>query len=145
MASSPPIAAPVRSARRSPRWWRRFVVSSRRANFYVILEVIALVAVVGMVWSAWYTFTSAPPDGQLLPSRQVAVLLIGTLVPALERLFQASFLPKDIYLISRMPSDPQSADIVPIVLISLVLSFIATLYPSWRASRVKPAEALRYE
>ena len=56
-----------------------------------------------------------------------------------------TFLPKDIYLISRMPSDPQSADIVPITVISLVLSFLATLYPSWRASRVNPAEALRYE
>ena len=83
MAPSPPIAAPVRSARRSPRWWRRFVVSSRRANFYLILEVIAIIAFLAMVWSAWYTFTSAPPDGQLLPSRQVAVLLIGTLVPAM--------------------------------------------------------------
>jgi lipoprotein-releasing system permease protein len=44
-----------------------------------------------------------------------------------------------------MPSDPQSGDIVPIVIISLLLSFVATLYPSWRASRVQPAEALRYE
>jgi lipoprotein-releasing system permease protein len=54
-------------------------------------------------------------------------------------------LPKDIYLISRMPSDPQQADILPVLLISLALSFAATLYPSWRASRVNPAEALRYE
>jgi lipoprotein-releasing system permease protein len=44
-----------------------------------------------------------------------------------------------------MPSDPQWADILPITLISLVLAFLATLYPSWRASRVQPAEALRYE
>jgi lipoprotein-releasing system permease protein len=44
-----------------------------------------------------------------------------------------------------MPSDPQPADIVPVGVISLVLSFVATLYPSWRASRVNPAEALRYE
>ncbi len=70
---------------------------------------------------------------------------IDTLVPALESLLGASFLPQDIYLISRMPSDPQQADIVPIGLISLALSFVATLYPSWRASRVNPAEALRYE
>jgi lipoprotein-releasing system permease protein len=70
---------------------------------------------------------------------------IDVIVPALERLLGASFLPQDIYLISRMPSDPQSADIVPIGLISLVLSFVATLYPSWSASRVNPAEALRYE
>lgn len=70
---------------------------------------------------------------------------IDTIVPALERLLGASFLPQDIYLISRMPSDPQRGDIVPIALISLVLAFVATLYPSWRASRVNPAEALRYE
>ncbi len=70
---------------------------------------------------------------------------IGTLVPALERLLSTSFLPASIYVISRMPSDPQGADIVPIVAISLLLAFVATIYPSWRASRVNPAEALRYE
>jgi lipoprotein-releasing system permease protein len=66
-------------------------------------------------------------------------------VPALEHALNANFLPKDIYLISRMPSDPQSGDIMPIAIISLVLAFLATIYPSWRASRVNPAEALRYE
>jgi lipoprotein-releasing system permease protein len=70
---------------------------------------------------------------------------IDVIVPAIERLFNASFLPGSIYLISRMPSDPQMADIMPIGVISLVLAFVATLYPSWRASRVQPAEALRYE
>ena len=70
---------------------------------------------------------------------------IDVLVPALERLLSASFLPKDIYLISRMPSEPQYADIMPIAVIALILAFLATLYPSWRASRVNPAEALRYE
>jgi lipoprotein-releasing system permease protein len=72
-------------------------------------------------------------------------LNIDVIVPALERLFNASFLPRDIYLISRMPSDPQRADIMPVAVISLVLAFVATIYPSWRASRVNPAEALRYE
>lgn len=70
---------------------------------------------------------------------------VGMLVAGLEALLRVSFLPASVYLISRMPSDPQSADIVPIVVISLLLSFVATLYPSWRASRVQPAEALRYE
>ena len=70
---------------------------------------------------------------------------IDVIVPALERLLNASFLPKDIYLISRMPSEPQYSDIMPIAVIALVLAFLATLYPSWRASRVNPAEALRYE
>ncbi len=70
---------------------------------------------------------------------------VGVIVPAIERALSVSFLPSSVYLISRMPSEPQSGDIVPIVVISLVLSFVATLYPSWRASRVQPAEALRYE
>ena len=70
---------------------------------------------------------------------------VGSMVAAVEHLLNVSFLPSSVYLISRMPSDPQSGDIVPIVVISLLLSFIATLYPSWRASRVQPAEALRYE
>jgi lipoprotein-releasing system permease protein len=70
---------------------------------------------------------------------------VGTLVAGLEALLRVTFLPSSVYLISRMPSDPQAGDIVPIVVISLLLSFVATLYPSWRASRVQPAEALRYE
>ena len=75
----------------------------------------------------------------------LVALNIDVIVPAIERALHVSFLPGSVYLISRMPSDPQSSDIVPIALISLVLAFIATLYPSWRASRVQPAEALRYE
>ena len=70
---------------------------------------------------------------------------IDVIVPALERLLGANFLPKDIYFINQMPSDPQAGDIVPITVVSLLLAFAATLYPSWRASRVNPAEALRYE
>ena len=70
---------------------------------------------------------------------------VGTLVGFIEMVLRVSFLPPSVYLISHMPSEPQSADIVPIVVISLLLSFIATLYPSWRASRVQPAQALRYE
>ena len=70
---------------------------------------------------------------------------VGTLVAGIEWALHVSFLPASVYLISHMPSDPQAGDIVPIVLISLALSFVATLYPSWRASRVQPAQALRYE
>ncbi|MFG6449081.1 lipoprotein-releasing ABC transporter permease subunit [Roseateles sp. BYS180W] len=70
---------------------------------------------------------------------------LDVIVPAIERLFNTQFLPASMYLISHMPSDPRAADIVPITLNSLALSLLATLYPSWRASRVQPAEALRYE
>ena len=70
---------------------------------------------------------------------------IDVIVPAIERALHISFLPSSVYLISRMPSDPQQGDIWPIALISLLLAFLATLYPSWSASRLQPAEALRYE
>ena len=70
---------------------------------------------------------------------------IDVIVPFIEHLLGAHFLPRDIYFISSMPSDPKAADIAPILIISLVLSLLATIYPSWRASRVNPAQALRYE
>jgi lipoprotein-releasing system permease protein len=75
----------------------------------------------------------------------LVALNIDVIVPFIERLLGVSFLPPSIYVISRMPSEPQAGDIVPIAIISLLLAFAATLYPSWRASRVNPAEALRYE
>ena len=62
-----------------------------------------------------------------------------------EQILGFPLIPKDIYFISSLPSDPRASDIVPIAVISIVLSLVATLYPSWRASRVKPAEALRYD
>jgi lipoprotein-releasing system permease protein len=70
---------------------------------------------------------------------------VDIIVPFIEHVLGVHFLPGSVYLISRMPSDPQMGDILPISVISLVLAFLATLYPSWRASRVNPAEALRYE
>ena len=70
---------------------------------------------------------------------------IDVIVPAIERLLGVAFLPGSIYVISRMPSQPMASDIVPVTWIALALAFVATLYPSWRASRVNPAQALRYE
>ncbi len=72
-------------------------------------------------------------------------LNVDTVVPAIERLLGFKFLAKDVYYLSDLPSDVQLRDVLTIGLVSLVLSFVATLYPSWRASRVNPAEALRYE
>jgi lipoprotein-releasing system permease protein len=70
---------------------------------------------------------------------------VDTVVPFVENLLGFKFLAKDIYYISDLPSDVQLRDVTTIALVSLGLSFVATLYPSWRASRVNPAEALRYE
>ena len=70
---------------------------------------------------------------------------IGVIVPFIERLLGVEFLSKDIYLISTVPSELYTPDVVTIGIVSVVLAFAATIYPSWAASRVKPAEALRYE
>ena len=70
---------------------------------------------------------------------------IDVVVPFLERLLSVQFLAKEVYYISELPSDLQQSDVLTIGLVSLLLSLIATLYPSWRASRINPAEALRYE
>ncbi|WP_390346303.1 lipoprotein-releasing ABC transporter permease subunit [Variovorax boronicumulans] len=109
----------------------RTLGSSPRSIMAIFVVQGAMVGVIGTV-------------GGLLLGLGIAYN-IDVIVPFLEQLFHASFLPKDIYLISKMPSDPQQSDIMPIAIISLILAFLATLYPSWRASRVNPAEALRYE
>jgi lipoprotein-releasing system permease protein len=70
---------------------------------------------------------------------------LDSVLAALEAAFGFRVLPREIYFLSALPSDPRASDIVPIALISLVLSFLATLYPSWRAARTRPAEALRYD
>ncbi len=70
---------------------------------------------------------------------------IDVIVPFIEKVFHTHFLAKDVYYISEVPSSLEGADVISITVLSLFLSFFATLYPSWRASRVNPAEALRYE
>jgi len=75
----------------------------------------------------------------------VTALNIDVIVPAIENALGIRFLSKDVYLIPDLPSDLQAGDVTAVALMALSLSFLATLYPSWRASRVNPAEALRYE
>ena len=70
---------------------------------------------------------------------------IDVLVPGLEHLFGVKFLPREVYFISALPSDPRLSDTVTIAVTSLVLSLLATLYPSWRASRLQPAQVLRHD
>ncbi len=174
LAATLPGGLIVRDWTRQNRSWFAAVQLEKRMMF-IILTLIVAVAAFNLVSTLVMTVTDKRADIAILRTlgaspasimgifvvQGATVGVVGTLsglllglgvalnidviVPALEQLLNASFLPRDIYLISRMPSDPQSADIVPIALISLVLSFLATLYPSWRASRVNPAEALRYE
>jgi lipoprotein-releasing system permease protein len=164
----------LRDWTRQNRTWFAAVQVEKRMMF-IILTLIVAVAAFNLVSTLVMTVTDKRADIAILrtlgasPASIMGIFVVqgamvgvlGTLaglllglgvafnidviVPALEQLFHASFLPKDIYLISRMPSDPQQSDIIPIAVIALVMAFVATLYPSWRASRVNPAEALRYE
>jgi lipoprotein-releasing system permease protein len=164
----------IRDWTRQNRTWFAAVQLEKRMMF-IILTLIVAVAAFNLVSTLVMTVTDKRADIAILRTLgaspgsvmgifvvqgamvgvigTLAGLLLGlgvaynidVLVPFLERVLSASFLPKDIYLISRMPSDPQQGDIVPIAVISLILAFVATIYPSWHASRVNPAEALRYE
>ena len=164
----------VRDWTRTNRNWFAAVQVEKRLMF-IILTLIVAVAAFNLVSTLVMTVTDKRADIAILrtlgatPRSVMGIFIvqgaasgvIGTLagvllgllvafnidviVPAIESLLHVSFLPSSVYLISRMPSDPQQGDIVPIVVISLVLAFLATLYPSWRASRMQPAEALRYE
>jgi len=70
---------------------------------------------------------------------------IDVIVPLVERMFGVHFIEKSVYNISELPSDLRRADVIAIAAIALVLAALATLYPAWKAARVNPAEALRYE
>ncbi|MCV2217811.1 lipoprotein-releasing ABC transporter permease subunit [Thauera sp. Sel9] len=70
---------------------------------------------------------------------------LDVVIPALETLTGATLWNKEIYYIKELPSKVLPADVISIVSVSFVLTLLAALYPSWRASRVNPAEALRYE
>lgn len=70
---------------------------------------------------------------------------VDVIVPFIESLLGIHFLPREIYFISELPSDPQGQDIVVIAITSFILSLLATLYPSWRASRLQPAQVLRHD
>ena len=168
------LAVDVRDWTRTNRNWFDAVQIEKRLMF-IILTLIVAVAAFNLVSTLVMTVTDKRADIAILrtlgasPRSIMGIFIvqgatagiIGTftgvalgllvafnvdvLVPAIERLLGVAFLPGSIYVISRMPSEPLASDIVPIAVISLVLSFLATLYPSWRASRTNPAEALRYE
>ncbi len=72
-------------------------------------------------------------------------LNLETVVPIIERMAGMDLFPADVYYINELPSKLDWSEVGLISLISLLISLVATLYPSWRASRINPAEALRYE
>jgi len=70
---------------------------------------------------------------------------VESVIALIEYLFTVQFLSREVYYISKIPSDPHLADIVTVAIVSFGLTILATIYPSYRASKVNPAEALRYE
>ncbi|KWV92998.1 ATP-binding protein [Erythrobacter sp. YT30] len=78
-----PVNADSLPIRRTPRWWRRFVIASRKANFFVWLEIASLIALVVAVTATYLTYSREPDAGELLPTLQASLLLIATLVPAM--------------------------------------------------------------
>ncbi len=75
----------------------------------------------------------------------ITALNINSIIQTLESWFNTEFLSKDVYYITEISADLRTPDVLTIVGIAFGLSILATLYPAWRASRVAPAEALRYE
>lgn len=150
-------------------------VQIEKRMMFVILTLIIAVAAFNLVSSLVMTVTNKQADiailrtlgaqpGSIMKIFVVQGILIGFagtasgvilgcliawsipwLVPMIEHLFGVQFLPPSVYFISELPSELVPIDVVKIGLIAFALSAVATLYPSWRASRVRPAEALRYE
>jgi lipoprotein-releasing system permease protein len=75
----------------------------------------------------------------------VLSLNIDVIIPFVEQLFGFQFFPADVYYISEIPSKLIWSDVWAVSGLAFILTLLATLYPAWRASRVQPAEALRYE
>ena len=159
---------------RSHANWFRAVQIEKRVMF-IILLLIVVVAAINIISTLVMVVTEKRPDIAILrtlgakPSSIMQIFIVqggligmlGTLigvvlgvvialnidvvVPALEHAFNVQFLEKSVYYITDLPSDLQTEDVVVIVVMSLLISFVATLIPSYRASRVNPADALRYE
>ncbi|MBI3150060.1 MAG: lipoprotein-releasing ABC transporter permease subunit [Betaproteobacteria bacterium] len=174
LAGSLPMSIDVRDWTRSHANFFRAVEIEKRMMF-LILTLIVAVAAFNIVSTLVMVVTDKQPDIAILrtlgarPGSIMAIFMIqgaligvvGTLagvlggvllatnldivVPALEHVLGVQFLDKSVYMLSSLPSDLQRGDVFTIALVSLALSFVSTLYPSWRASRVNPVEALRYE
>jgi lipoprotein-releasing system permease protein len=174
LSKSLPPGLMVRDWSRQNRTWFAAVQVEKRM-MGIILFLIVLVGAFGLVSTLVMTVTEKQSDIAILrtlgasPASIMGIFVVqgaiigvlgvvfgvgagllianhlDTLLPFIERIVGAQLLPKEIYFISSLPSDPRASDIVPIAVLSLVLSLAATLYPSWRAARTRPAEALRYE
>jgi lipoprotein-releasing system permease protein len=121
------------------------VVTDKRADIAILrtqgmtpLSVMGVFMVLGTVIGAVGTLLGGIGG-------VVLALNVETIVPAIERLFGVQFLAADVYYISELPSQLSWPDVYQITGMAFLLSLLATVYPAWQASRVRPAEELRYE
>ena len=121
------------------------VVTDKRADIAILRTlgvtpraVMAIFVVQGTVIGLFGTLLGVAAGVAL-------ALNVETVVPAIEQALGFRFLPPDVYYISELPSDLHGSDVAVIAAVAFLLSVLATLYPAWRAARVQPAEALRYE
>jgi len=157
----------------NPTWFA--AVQSQKKMMFIILVLIIAVAAFNLVATLAMTVTDKQADIAILrtlgssPRSIMKIFMIqgaligiaGTatgvaagvllalnidvIIPFIERALGIQFLSKDIYFISALPSDLRWPDVFGIAGVAIGLAFLATLYPSFAASRVKPAQALRYE
>ncbi len=159
--------------RYNPNYFR--AVQMEKKMMFIILSMIVIVAAINIVSTLVMTVTDKQADIAILRTmgasprsimkifmvQGVVIGLVGTLlgvtggvliainietiVPFIENLFHIKFFSPDVYLISELPSDLHDSDVLTVAYFTFLISLLATIYPSWRASRVQPAEALRYE
>jgi lipoprotein-releasing system permease protein len=150
-------------------------VESQKNMMFIILALIIAVAAFNLVATLVMTVTDKQADiailrtlgaspGSIMHIFMIQGALVGLLgtgigigagvlialnvdviIPFIEHVFHAKFLSKDVYLISELPSELRWKDVLSIGGVAFLLSLVATVYPSWWAAKVKPAEALRYE
>ena len=174
LANTLPSSVYVADWTRSHANFFRAVQIEKRAMFIILLLIVAVAAfnIVSTLVMAvtdkradiaiLRTLGAAPGDIMKIFIIQGALIgLVGTLaglllgvvvatnidviVPAIENLLGFKFLAKDVYYIDDLPSELQAGDVTVIGVTAFVLTLLATLYPSFRAARTNPAEALRYE
>jgi lipoprotein-releasing system permease protein len=75
----------------------------------------------------------------------VLTLNLDRILRVIESILGVQLMPEDVYYITGLPTQLETSDVTIIAIVALVMAFLATIYPAWRAARTAPAEALRYE